>query len=218
MTAIAKPETPVFDTAPDDLKPVLESLADALAGEEDWALRKDALLEVLMAVDGMTALSPAQQTALARIMEQVEAGTLSEEEAERTLSALTAGETPAADGEASPPPDLLPMFIGAILERLDEPRITCAEQAGFYLLSVQPEHVEAAETWLESDENHMQAFQALLDEDRAFAALFDLLMAGDDGDFDDDDADDDDDDDDDGMMFELPDAANDDVPDPKGRQ
>ncbi|MGQ9366727.1 hypothetical protein [Azospirillum sp. ST 5-10] len=206
MTAIAKPETPVYDTAPDDLKPVLQSLAEALADEPDWAVRKDSLLEVLMAVDGMTALSPAQQTALAGVMERVENGTMDEDEAERALAAIDAGKgaDEDEDGEAAPPPDLLPMFIGAILERLDEPRITCAEQAGFYLLSVQPEHVEAAEAWLEEAPENTEALRTLLDGDATYATLFDLLL----GPPEEDDDGGDDGGDDDG----LPAPANDDVP------
>ena len=35
MTAIAKPETLVFDTAPEELRPVLESLVEAVQRSEE---------------------------------------------------------------------------------------------------------------------------------------------------------------------------------------
>lgn len=176
MTAIAKPEHSVFDTAPEELRPVLESLVEAAQADANWKVRKKTLLDALLVVETMTQLSPKQQEAFEALMTGMEDGSISEAEAKARMDAIEAVEDDEEGGEGI---DILPMFIGAVLERLDEDRITSVEQAALYILSVHPEHYEAAEDWLQADEKNATAFKKLLRSDRRYAGLFDALLGED---------------------------------------
>lgn len=67
---------------------------------------------------------------------------------------------------------LLPSHVGALLERLDEPRIESVEQAAFYLLSIHPEHQAAAESWLASDRQGQKDFVRFVNANSFYAALY----------------------------------------------
>jgi hypothetical protein len=67
---------------------------------------------------------------------------------------------------------LLPVHLGAILERLGEERIAEVEQAAFYLLSVHPEHQAAADAWLQETRDRQKAFMKFLGANPFYAALF----------------------------------------------
>ncbi|PWC37044.1 hypothetical protein [Azospirillum sp. TSO22-1] len=178
MTAIAKPEHSVFDTAPEELRPVLESLVEAAQGDANWKVRKKTLLDALLVVETMTQLSPKQQEAFEALMAGMEDGSISEAEAKARMDAIeTADDDDEEEGGEGI--DILPMFIGAVLERLGEDRITSVEQAALYILSVHPEHYEAAEDWLQADEKNATAFKKLLRSDRRYAGLFDALLGED---------------------------------------
>jgi len=184
VTAIAKPEESVFDTAPEDLRPVLESLVEAVQADANWKVRKKTLLDALLVVETMTQLNPRQQQAFESLMAGIEDGSISEEEAKAAMDAIEADE--GADDEDAETMDMagdiLPMFIGAVLERLDEDRIDSAEQAALYILSIHPEHYEAAEDWLQADVKNAKAFKKLLRADRRYAALFEDLLGPEDED------------------------------------
>lgn len=184
MTAIAKPVNSVFATAPDELRPILESMVEAVKADANWKVRKKTLVEALVVVDTMTSMNPRQQQAFEALMKGIEDGSISEEEAKSAMDAMEAG-SDAEDGEddgIAASADVLPVFIGAVLERLEETDLVCAEQAAFYLLSVHPEHYEAAENWLEADHKNAKAFKKLLRSDDAYAALFELILGPEDED------------------------------------
>ena len=186
MTAIAKPADSVFDTAPEDLRPVLESMVEAVQADANWKVRKKTLLDALLVVETMTQLSPKQQEAFEALMAGIEDGTISEEEAKARMDAIEAGGDEEEDDEEAEgydtAADVLPMFIGAVLERLGEDRIASVEQAALYILSVHPEHYEAAEDWLEADPKNATAFKKLLRSDRRYAGLFEALLGEEDED------------------------------------
>lgn len=177
MTAIAKPEHLVFDTAPEELRPVLESLVEAAQADANWKVRKKTLLDALLVVETMTQLSPKQQEAFEALMVGMEDGSISEAEAKARMDAIETAEDDEEEGGEGI--DILPMFIGAVLERLGEDRITGVEQAALYILSVHPEHYEAAEEWLQADAKNATAFKKLLRSDRRYAGLFDALLGED---------------------------------------
>ncbi len=178
MTAIAKPPDSLYDTAPDELVPVLESMVQAVQASANWKTRKKTLMEALMVVETMTALNTHQKEIFEGLVKGIEDGSLSEEEAKEAISAISATDDAESDEkpDAIPLTEILPIFIGAILERLDEPEIVCAEQVAFYLLSAHPEHFEAAEAWLQADFKNSKAFKKLLRADRRYAGLFELII------------------------------------------
>lgn len=70
--------------------------------------------------------------------------------------------------------DVLPFYVGAVLERLGETKIERPEQAAFYLLSCHPEHTEAAQSWLEKGAN-MKRFQKFVDETPDYEAILEMM-------------------------------------------
>ncbi|HYD66964.1 hypothetical protein [Azospirillum sp.] len=183
MTAIPKPETSLYESAPDDLKPTLDEMVERVKNDANWKVRKKTLMDVLSVLDVATALTEEQRLELDRVMRGIEDGTISAEEAERALETLEqmpdaeVSENDDGEDEVSASADVLPMFIGAILERLGEERITCVEQAALYLLSAHDEHALAAEQWLQEDFKHGKEFKKLLRTDRRYESLFELILA-----------------------------------------
>ncbi|HYD31363.1 MAG TPA: hypothetical protein VEB64_10980 [Azospirillaceae bacterium] len=81
-----------------------------------------------------------------------------------------------ADGEEGLDfPEMLPLYVGALLERLEETEIRCAEQAAVYILSIHREHQEAAEAWLIADWRNGKAFKKLLRADRRYAGVLEMM-------------------------------------------
>ncbi|HYH20228.1 MAG TPA: hypothetical protein VD995_16585 [Azospirillum sp.] len=183
MIAIPKPETSLYESAPDDLKPTLDEMVERVKNDANWKVRKKTLMDVLSVLDVATALTEEQRLELDRVMRGIEDGTISAEEAERALETLEqmpdaeVSENDDGEDEVSASADVLPMFIGAILERLGEERITCVEQAALYLLSAHDEHALAAEQWLQADFKHGKEFKKLLRTDRRYESLFELILA-----------------------------------------
>lgn len=66
---------------------------------------------------------------------------------------------------------LLPVHLGAILERLDEAELGSLEQAAFYLLSIHPEHQAAAEAWLQAAPRRDKEFLRFLGANPFLGAL-----------------------------------------------
>ncbi|HEY0836791.1 MAG TPA: hypothetical protein VGE72_22970 [Azospirillum sp.] len=199
MTAIVKPEESLYDSAPEELKPTLDDLVKQVQSDANWKVRKKTLLDVLSVLDAATEMTEEQRLELDRVMRGIEEGTITPEEAERALEMLEMApdaEVSEDEDEVAASADVLPVFIGAILERLGEERIVCVEQAAIYLLSAHDEHAAAAEQWLQDDPKHGKAFKKLLRSDRRYEALFELILAPDldEDDLDDDDLDEDKDD------------------------
>ncbi len=88
--------------------------------------------------------------------------------------------------------EVLPFYVGAVLEQLGETKLERPEQAAFYLLSCHPEHTEAAQSWLQQGTN-LKRFQKFVDDTPDYEAI--LEMMDEHYDEDDDDIDDDEDED-----------------------
>lgn len=86
--------------------------------------------------------------------------------------------------------EVLPFYVGAVLEQLGETKLERPEQAAFYLLSCHPEHTEAAQSWLQQGSN-LKRFQKFVDDTPDYEAI--LEMMDEHYDEDDDDIDDDED-------------------------
>jgi len=67
---------------------------------------------------------------------------------------------------------VLPAYVAAILECLDERVIGSADQAACYVLSAHPEHQDAALAWIGQGAASATAFEAVLGGDRRYAAYF----------------------------------------------
>jgi hypothetical protein len=89
--------------------------------------------------------------------------------------------------------EVLPFYVGAVLEQLGETKIERPEQAAFYLLSCHPEHTEAAQSWLQQGSN-LQRFQKFVDDTPDYEAILEMMDEHYDGDDDDDDDDEDEED------------------------
>jgi hypothetical protein len=89
--------------------------------------------------------------------------------------------------------EVLPFYVGAVLERLGETKLERPEQAAFYLLSCHPEHTEAAQSWLQQGSN-LKRFQKFVDDTPDYEAILEMMDEHYDGD-DDDDLDEDDEED-----------------------
>jgi hypothetical protein len=89
--------------------------------------------------------------------------------------------------------EVLPFYVGAVLERLGETKLDRPEQAAFYLLSCHPEHTEAAQSWLQEGSN-LKRFQKFVDDTPDYEAILEMMDEHYDED-DDDDIDEDDDED-----------------------
>jgi len=90
--------------------------------------------------------------------------------------------------------EVLPFYVGAVLEQLGETKIERPEQAAFYLLSCHPEHTEAAQSWLQQGGN-LKRFQKFVDDTPDYEAILEMMDEHYDGDDDDDDDDDQDEED-----------------------
>lgn len=158
--AIAKPARSVFETSPEKLQPFLRSLAARVSGGANWMVRKKTVCDLLLGLDAFFAL-PAEER--------------------RTLMG-TGDKDATADndmrGDVSGPADfrnVLPLYVGAILEGLDEKAVTGPEQAAVYMLSIHPEHQMAAEAWMLRDPRNGKAVRKLMRSDRRYRQLMDRM-------------------------------------------
>jgi hypothetical protein len=155
MTVIETPSRSVFDTSPEKLRPFLEGLAARVAGGANWMVRKKTVCDLLLGLDAFFALPEAERQAL-----------LADGAAEDD-----------GDGGGGPADfrNVLPLYVGAILEGLNEKIISEAEQAAIYLLSIHPEHQKAAEGWMLSAPRHGKAVRKLMRSDRRYRQLMDRM-------------------------------------------
>ncbi|HYG91891.1 MAG TPA: hypothetical protein VD978_37210 [Azospirillum sp.] len=153
-TPLPKPARSVLDDAPDNLKAFVGSLADKVAQGANWMVRKKTLCDYMLSLGAYLALSPAER---------------------QELASAGGHELPPEDGNEGDVParfgELLPFYVGAILETLGEERIASAEQAAVYVLSIHPEHQAAAEAWMMADPRNAKAVRKVVRGDKRFAAL-----------------------------------------------
>ena len=132
------------DVSDDGYRNTFDELSARLSAQNNWFVRKKILLDTLKALE---------------IVIQYE-----------NLTAQNAGEKVEKDPRTEFL-NVVPYFIGGILEKLAEPEISSVEQAAFYVLSAHPEHQEAAERWVEADPKHMKAFRKFLKATRYYKNL-----------------------------------------------
>jgi hypothetical protein len=153
-TIVTQPARSVLDEAPDNLKAFVGSLADKVAQGANWMVRKKTLCDYMLSLGAYLTLSPAERLELA--------GT-------------TGHMLPPDDGNGADVParfgEVLPFYVGAILETLGEERIASAEQAAIYVLSIHPEHQAAAEAWMIADPKNAKAVRKVVRGDKRFATL-----------------------------------------------
>ena len=68
--------------------------------------------------------------------------------------------------------NVVPYFIGGILEKLGETEIASIEQAAFYILSEHQEHQDAADQWLQANPSKREkAFKKFIKANRYYREL-----------------------------------------------
>ena len=156
MTTIAPPARSVFETSPEKLRPFLEGLAARVSSGSNWLVRKKTVCDLLLGLDAFFALPAAERQAL-----------------------MSDGAAPADAADADGGPEdfrrVLPLYVGAILERLNETSVTSPEQASIYLLSIHPEHQAAAEGWMLADPRNGKSVRKLMRTDRRYRQLMDRM-------------------------------------------
>ncbi|CAK0740711.1 hypothetical protein CCP2SC5_100004 [Azospirillaceae bacterium] len=73
-------------------------------------------------------------------------------------------------------PLILSLYVTAILERLKEKEIICAEQSVFYMLSVHRQHQDAVSEWLKGDPRRQKALRKLFKSDRRIGLLMTVAI------------------------------------------
>ena len=71
---------------------------------------------------------------------------------------------------------IIPVFVAALLEPLQESDIDCVGQAAFYFLSGHPEHQEAATAWFQGDPRNLRAYGKFARANRYYKELVELLL------------------------------------------
>lgn len=157
MSVISKPERSVFETSPEKLKPFLEGLASRVSAGSNWIVRKKIVCDLLLGLDSFFALPAAERRAMLA------------DDADPSGDGMNSDEGP-ADFR-----NVLPLYVGAVLERLGETAVTGPEQAAVYLLSIHPEHQAAAEHWMLADVRNAKAVRKLVRADRRYRQLMDRM-------------------------------------------
>lgn len=152
---ITRPARSVLDEAPDNLKAFVASLTGMVAQGANWMVRKKTLCDTMLSLGAYLSMSP--------------------EEKRRMADGLGRDLPPDDDGDEGEASrrfaEMLPFYVGAILERMDEDRVASAEQAAVYVLSIHPEHQAAAESWMMADPRNAKAVRKIVKADKRFATL-----------------------------------------------
>lgn len=169
MSVITKPSHSTLAASPEALRPFLEALATRVGGGSNWVIRKKIVIDLLLGLDEFFALPEAEREVMLR------AGT--------SDGAIPAGATDIVgpeDGSLTLPDQgvdtqtfgrLLPAYVGAILEGLDEGQITTPDQAAIYYLSVHPEHHLAAQDWIAASPRNLREARRVMKGDRRYRKL-----------------------------------------------
>jgi len=149
----------VYDTAPDPLKDFLTGLSAQVAEGANWMVRKKRLCDLMMGLGAFFDLTPGQRR---EMLEEMGRDPVPEDDRENETVDFA---------------ELLPMYIAAVLEKLNEPAITSAEQAAIYILSIHPEHYEAAEAWMLQDPRNGKAVRRIMRNDKRLDSLLRIVDA-----------------------------------------
>lgn len=145
----------VYEAADSEkLRIVLDGMIQAARGTANWKARKKAMLDIITTLERATIALHAASVAASK--DTGEISDIANDDPEEVFLKM------------------LPMYIGAILEKLEEQRITCIEQAAFYMLSIHPEHQEAAQAWIDSDYRHFKEFKRFLAANRDYQRILSL--------------------------------------------
>src|SRR5690349_8629879 len=197
---IPKPAQSAYENADTDIREMLDRMIAELKATPSWEQRSTQFLEIIdaleLAIDGD---DEDIDDDLVDDDDEDEAGE------ERAVSGEKVNGWHGGGGVVTPANDegaeveivedfaeVLPFYVGAVLERLGETKLDRPEQAAFYLLSCHPEHTEAAQSWLQQGSN-LKRFQKFVDDTPDYEAILEMM----DEHYDDDDDDIDEDDDED---------------------
>jgi len=163
--SIPRPAEPAYDEASPEMRALIDQVVSELQGLPDWTQRPPVLVEMVDALD--LAINDAEEEE-----EGVDDEALSaevEDEPDADAEAET-DEEDLEDGFA----EIVTFYMGAVLERLEEQEITGPEQVAFYLLSCHPEHLEAAQAWLDQPGNE-ERFLAFVEANPDYDAILELV-------------------------------------------
>ena len=170
MSVITKPPHSTLQASPEALRPFLEALANRVRGGSNWVIRKKITLDLLLGLDEFFSLPEAEREAMMR--DEADGGD--------SVPAGATGIVGPDDGIVKMPDQpldakafgqLLPAYVGAILEGLDEKEITSADQAAIYYLSVHPEHHLAAQSWIAASPRNLREARRVMKGDRRYRKL-----------------------------------------------
>ena len=147
---IATLERSVYEAIDDEaIRAVVDTFQLQLANQANWKVRKRSLLDFIMALQLLF------HGALDEKSQQEEDFPEDYDPEEVFVQSL-------------------PLFVGAILEGLEETRVGSVEQAAFYLLSAHPEHQDAAMDWFDQDYRHDKAMKKFLRANRYYREVVEL--------------------------------------------
>ena len=211
---IPKPAKSAYENADTDIREMLDRMIAELKATPSWEQRSTQFLEI---IDALELAFEGDDEDIGDDFDDDEDDEyvgdddeLDDEDDEYVEEQATSGEKVngwhGGGGVVAPDPDegdeveivedfaeVLPFYVGAVLERLGETKLDRPEQAAFYLLSCHPEHTEAAQSWLQEGSN-LKRFQKFVDDTPDYEAILEMMDEHYDED-DDDDIDEDDDED-----------------------
>jgi hypothetical protein len=181
---IPKPEQSAYETADADIRDMLDRLVSELRAASSWQERSEQLLEFIDALEMAFDPEDEEFDDEDEFVDDEDDDLDDEDEVaaagrgdslDKTGSWRANGDD--EDDEDSEPPDfaeMLPFYVGAVLERLDEKSLESPEQAAYYMLSCHPEHIEAAEGWLQAG-NNMDRFRTFGEETPDYGTLLEMM-------------------------------------------
>jgi hypothetical protein len=181
---IPKPEQSAYETADADIRDMLDRLVSELRAASSWQERSEQLLEFIDALEMAFDPEDEEFDDEDEFVDDEDDDLDDEDEVaaagrgdslDKTGSWRANGDD--EDDEDSEPPDfaeMLPFYVGAVLERLDEKSLESPEQAAYYMLSCHPEHIEAAEGWLQAG-NNMDRFRTFVEETPDYGTLLEMM-------------------------------------------
>jgi len=213
---IPKPAKSAYENADTDIREMLDRMIAELKATPSWEQRSTQFLEIIDALE--LAFEGEDEDADDEFADDEDDEYVGDDDdnefdddeddeyvEEQAASGERVNGWHGGDGVVAPDPDegdeveivedfaeVLPFYVGAVLERLGETKLDRPEQAAFYLLSCHPEHTEAAQSWLQQGSN-LKRFQKFVDDTPDYEAILEMM----DEHYDDQDDDDEDDDKDD---------------------
>jgi hypothetical protein len=155
----------------------VEEKADRIAAAGNWFARKKLFIDLLEELDATSDLAaelaeaPEITALLEEAVRQFKGSEPPPDVAAQSPDANEAGPGVAPDAdeewEDGPLPGdpfaiVVPVYVGAVLERLAEKQIECLEQAAIYTLSTHEEHQVAAWSWFNAEPKRLGSFRKFM--------------------------------------------------------